>query len=214
MARLIAGIDEAGRGPVLGPLVISCVWAEEDAIIKLTELGVDDSKKLSAKRREALAELIREYSSAVNTIVITPEQINSFMDKGVNLNEIEALHMIDSLRWGPFAKQVYVDAADVKPDRLATRFRTVFPRSKFIVEHKADHHYTIVGAASIIAKTTRDKLIKDLQSKLGIDFGSGYPSDPKTRSFLKEYFLETGSFPNIARTHWKTLDKIRDSCTE
>ena len=136
------------------------------------------------------------------------------MDKGVNLNEIEARHMIDSLRWGPFAKQVYVDAADVKPERLADRFRATFPRSTFIVEHKADHRYTIVGAASIIAKTTRDKVIRDLQNKLGIDFGSGYPSDPKTRSFLKEYFLETGEFPSIARTHWKTLDKIRESCSD
>jgi len=110
---------------------------------------------------------------------------------------------------GTIPGAMWVDAADVKPERFGERIRNLLSiRMVVNASHKADATFTVVGAASILAKVTRDRLVCELAKQYG-DIGSGYPSDPKTRAFLKRYYQDHGKFPPIARTEWKTLQQLK-----
>lgn len=110
----------------------------------------------------------------------------------------------------------YVDAADVNEKRFGVRlldeYRKSYPdkagKLSVISKHQADAIYPVVSAASIVAKVRRDELIEELKKKHGIDFGSGYPSDPKTKQFLGDWFKEHGEFPDFVRHSWKTAENI------
>ncbi len=201
--RMVCGVDEAGRGPVIGPLVVAGVCGDEE---KIASLGVRDSKKLSPKRREKLAEEIRKVASKVIVVKIEPEEIDE-MRENMTLNEIEVelfakviSQMDDSI--------IYVDAADVDEARFAEDIRKKLGKNlKIVSEHKADAKYPIVSAASIIAKVERDRVIKELHKELG-DFGSGYPADERTKEFLEEYMKEHGNLPPHTRHSWKSAKRI------
>jgi ribonuclease HII len=101
------------------------------------------------------------------------------------------------------------DAADTDIERYAARVKAAVGFDITLeAMHKADDSDQFVAAASIIAKVERDGIIDDLRDKYGV-IGSGYPSDEKTRVFLKNYYAELGEFPGCARTSWKTCEKIR-----
>jgi ribonuclease HII len=202
----IAGIDEAGRGPVIGPMVIATVVVDESKLEKLRELGVRDSKKLSPKRRERLFDEIVRLVDDYSIVVVSPQEIDS---RAGTLNELEVEKFalaLNSLTVKPDV--VYIDAADVSEERFAREIlsRLEF-RARIVAEHRADEKFLPVSAASIIAKVTRDREIERLKREYG-EIGSGYPSDPRTRAFLENYFRENGSFPPIVRRTWKTLKKI------
>ncbi|MGC9137592.1 MAG: ribonuclease HII [Thermoplasmata archaeon] len=202
----ICGIDEAGRGPVIGPLVICGLCAEED---KIKGLKVRDSKELSRNRREILYQKIIENSNSYSLEILKPEVIDS-MRRRYTLNEIEAIYIakiIDSLGSNTY----YVDAADVNEKRFEEEIRKYLKIDAVIISrHHADRDYPIVSAASIVAKVVRDREIDRLKEIYG-DFGSGYPSDPRTIKFLKEYLIKNRRFPPIVRTTWETLKKINTS---
>jgi len=204
----LAGIDEAGRGPVIGPMVIAAVVVDERNVSKLEELGVKDSKKLTPKRRERLFDEIIALLEDYVILELWPEEIDS---RQGTLNEFEVENFVkalNSLKVRPDV--IYIDAADVKEARFGEDIRKRLDfEAKIIAEHKADDKFVPVSAASIIAKVTRDRAIEKLKERYG-EIGSGYPSDPRTRTFLEEYYREHGEFPPIVRRSWKTLKKIEE----
>ncbi|NJD99631.1 ribonuclease HII [Thermococcus sp. LS1] len=204
----LAGIDEAGRGPVLGPMVIAAVVVDEKNVPKLEELGVKDSKKLTPKRRERLFDEIVQLLDDYVILELWPEEIDS---RGGTLNEFEVENFVkalNSLKVKPDI--VYIDAADVKEARFGEEIKAKLNfEAEIIAEHKADDKFVPVSAASILAKVTRDRAIERLKEEYG-EIGSGYPSDPRTRAFLEEYYRKHGEFPPIVRRTWKTLRKIEE----
>ncbi len=212
---LIGGIDEAGRGPCFGPMTITLAIAEKEAEKELKKMGVKDSKELLPNKRKALIEGIKNSILEEKTQIIAPIEINDLMTQH-SLNEIEALRIaqiINEVKNTP--EIIYVDSPDAVKGAFEKRIRKYLSKErqkiKIIAENKADANYVIVGAASIIAKVTRDEEIEQLTKKFG-DFGSGYPSDPKTQKFLADYVEKNKKLPPFARIFWKTctdaLDKI------
>ena len=199
---MICGVDEAGRGPVIGPLVVAGICGDERVI---ASLGVKDSKKLSAKRREKLAEEIKKVASKIIVIRVEPEEIDALREK-MTLNDIEVelfARVISQLN----GDKVYVDAADVNEDRFAEEIKKRLGKDvEIISEHKADSKYPMVSAASIIAKVERDRIIEDLKEELG-EFGSGYPADERTKKFLEKYVKEHNELPPHTRHSWKSAKR-------
>tara|TARA_B100001287_G_scaffold65088_1_gene53045 strand:- start:1480 stop:2115 length:636 start_codon:yes stop_codon:yes gene_type:complete len=188
------GVDEAGRGAVIGPLVV-CAFASVSQS-DLRRLGVKDSKDLSKKRRKELYEILIKMPHKV--VICLPDRI----DNSSNLNTLEVELFAESLSVMPEG-HIMLDACDVDAERFAKNVSEISGR-ECRAEHKADENHLEVGAASIIAKVTRDNYVEDLSSTLGIDLGSGYPSDPKTKMAVKE--LIKGRLPHdCLRWSWKTV---------
>lgn len=207
----IVGVDDAGRGSIIGPLVIAGVLFNEEDLPKLKELGVKDSKVLSPRRREKLTEEIRKLALKYHVIKLEPAEIDKVVEtkrKLHKLNRLEAQTMakvIEILK----PDTAYVDASDVVPDRFKHHILECLPFDVQIVsEHKADAKYPIVSAASIIAKVERDKAIAKLTSKYG-QMGSGYPADPQTLEFLEKWMKEHEEYPDFVRQSWKPAKKLR-----
>ncbi len=205
---MICGVDEAGRGPVIGPLVIAGVLASEEDFEALTQMGVKDSKKLAKNTRTRLyEEITKNYS--YYSVKVAPRELDSLRKK-MTLNKIEAIkfaEIINKLK----PEKAYVDAADAVPANFKKAIEeTLKQPTTLIVEHKADETYPIVSAASIIAKVERDRIIEKLSQKYG-NIGSGYPADPTTQRFLKEWYQKHKSFPDIVRESWKTIDAFKNS---
>lgn len=205
---LIAGVDEAGRGPVLGPIVFAGVLIEEKSIPLLTGLGIRDSKLLQPSKRESLSISILKLATKVSIKVVSPREIDTAKANGLNLNKLEAncfAEIINQLK----PDVTYVDAADVNPERFSQRIKNnLVVDTKLISQHRADIDIPIVSAASILAKVERDKRINELK-RFG-NIGSGYCHDPKTISFLKEWIREYGEFPSFVRHSWVTAKRILD----
>lgn len=198
----IAGIDEAGKGAVIGPLVVCGVLTENENEFK--SIGLKDSKKLTQARRKELAERIKEISET-HLVKIEPDKLDELM-KNSTINEILEdcySEIIERLK----PDLVYVDSPDVKPERLEEKLKKRTGRN-VKATHKADEIYPVVSAASIIAKVERDKEIEKLKKIIG-DFGSGYASDERTIKFLKEYFRKNRKYPPFVRKSWKTLNRIQ-----
>ncbi len=197
------GVDEAGRGPVIGPMVIAGVCASRE---KLIALGVRDSKKLSPKRREFLAGEIKKIADKVFIRVVEPEEIDAMREE-MTINELEVrifAEVIEKLR----GEEIFVDAADVNEERFAAEILSFLSYSpKIISKHKADDIYPEVSAASIVAKVERDRLIEKIAEEIG-EFGSGYPADERTKEFLKEYYDEHGELPPHVRKSWKSAKRL------
>ena len=211
MGRKLAGIDEAGRGPVIGPMAIAAVVVDEKNIPKLGELGVKDSKKLTPKRREKLFDEIIALLDDYVILELPPEEIDS---REGTLNEFEVENFVKALNSLKVTPDViYIDAADVKEARFGEEIKAKLNfEAEIVAEHKADDKFVPVSAASILAKVTRDRAIEKLKEEYG-EIGSGYPSDPRTRKFLEEYCRQHGEFPPIVRRSWKTLRKIEAKIT-
>jgi ribonuclease HII len=210
--KTIAGVDEAGRGCVIGPLVIACVLFDRDSIESLNLIGVKDSKKLSSKKRTMLASEIKKMSLEWKFFELEPWAIDKVVERGVKfrrLNYLEAMaiaRLICDLR----PDRVIVDSVDVVPDRLVKQINRVIPWNVDIIcKKKADTIFPTVSAASILAKVRRDERVSDLRKRFG-DFGSGYCSDKKTISFLEKMFEEKGAFPNYVRSSWATINRIKE----
>jgi len=206
---MICGVDEAGRGPVFGPLVIAGVTIQDDSELK--EIGVRDSKKLTPNKREILAEKIRGIAEKYEIVIISASDIDD-MRKVMTLNELEVSafsKIIEKLR----PDVCYVDSADVNQERFGMDILSKLPfKPKIVSKHKADDIYPVVGAASIIAKTARDenvrKIAQELEKKLNLPLGSGYPADPITKKFLKTWIKTYGELPPHTRRSWETAQRL------
>ena len=204
----ILGIDEAGRGSVLGPMVIAGVVVPEKMEKVLGRMGVKDSKRLTANRRTILSRKLKKmFEYDIDIIIISAREIDEMRADGINLNEIEKNAMEELiLRLKP--EKAIVDAVDVKAERFQENLKkdTGFD---VIAEHKADDTYIQVSAASIIAKAERDAQIAEINKEFiksgGI--GSGYPSDPTTKKFLTNYTYD--EMPDFVRRSWNTVAKMK-----
>lgn len=202
----ILGIDEAGRGSVLGPMVIAGIIVPEKMEKVLERMGVKDSKRLTANRRTILSRKLKKMFE-YEIVVITAREIDEMRASGTNLNEIEK-NAMESIILKLKPEKAIVDAVDVKAERFQENLRndTGFD---VIAEHKADDKYIEVSAASIIAKAERDAQIAEINKEFiktgGI--GSGYPSDPTTKKFLTNYTYD--EMPDFVRRSWATVAKMK-----
>ena len=211
--KLVGGVDESGRGCLLGPLIVAGVSVDPRGARKLKELGVRDSKLLSARKRENMFPKIMRIADRVFWDAIPPKQIDEVVLRGTRLrklNYLEAIHfakVIDQLH----ARKVTVDASDVIPKRFRDDIlENMATRCDVVAYHKADRNYPVVSAASIVAKVVRDREVSLLKQVDG-DFGSGYPSDPATRSFFADWMRRGDPFPDYVRQSWKTFERIEQT---
>ena len=202
----ILGIDEAGRGSVLGPMVIAGVIVPEKMDKVLERMGVKDSKRLTPNRRTILSRKLRKMFE-YEIVVISAREIDDLRADGVNLNEIEK-NAMESILLKLKPEKAIVDAVDVKAERFQENLRNDTGLD-VIAEHKADDKYIEVSAASIIAKAERDSYISEINKEYiksgGI--GSGYPSDPTTKKFLSNYTYD--EMPDFVRRSWATVSKMK-----
>ncbi len=208
---LMAGVDEAGRGSVIGPLVIAGVSVEENDLPKLVDIGVKDSKLLSPQKRETLAKQIRELTLNCHVVFLSPVEIDQVVETGKRLHRLNRFEAQAMARVITILKPdvAYVDASDVLADRFGEHIAENLDFSlKIVSEHKADLNYPIVSAASIIAKVERDRAISSLQKKHG-NLGCGYPSDSNTINFLGDWIRKFGSYPDFVRKSWKTSKRVK-----
>jgi ribonuclease HII len=207
MVFMIAGIDEAGKGPVLGPMCVAGLLVDENKLYNITSMGVKDSKKLTPKKREALSVEINRLADKVFILEVSPGQIDG-LRKVITMNEIMVacyVKVLEELR----PESAFVDAADVIAERFGENIKKKYSRDLNITsEHNADEKYPIVSAASILAKVRRDELVRNLERTVGKEIGSGYPADPKTITFLESWVKEHGTLPDFARSSWETSKNI------
>ncbi len=212
--KIVVGIDESGRGPVIGPLVMCAYACPEDNLQELKTNGVKDSKLLSPSGRNRL------YPQLKNCIHIcrytTAVELTSAMEKKVSLNELEAKvcgELLNELEEKTSFETVYVDSPDPEPAKYATRIKKYYKgKAQIVSENKADSTYPIVSAASIIAKVERDAEIEKIKKIVGEDFGSGYPADPTTVNFLKRRHSDP-ILQEYIRHKWKTMKNLKTKQT-
>ncbi|MFP4116943.1 MAG: ribonuclease HII [Candidatus Aenigmatarchaeota archaeon] len=213
MTKLVLGVDEAGRGAVVGPLCIAAVVVEEGKEKELDDMGVDDSKKLSRSRREELEEKIKKVAEDFAVLKIDANTIDEEM-KRKSLNLIESVRMaelIETLKPG----KAIVDATEAKTEKVKKTIQgllseKVKDKVEIVSENRADENYAVVSAASILAKVTRDNSVLEIEKDIEEEIGNGYPSDPRTKEFLERIMKDKGSFPGVVRESWVTAERIAE----
>ena len=214
---LTLGIDDAGRGPVIGPMVLAGCLIDDKVSEELKKLGVKDSKQLTQKRREFLAKIIKEKAETFEVVVLHPDEIDKKMGK-INLNDLEAIataRIINKINKGFKKIRVIVDCPSVSilkwTDYLKTKINNL-SNLEISCEHKADQNHISVSAASVLAKTVREIELDKLKEKYGTEIGSGYTSDPATKKFLEKYakkYKDSGLFRKSWIT-WKNAVNASD----
>ncbi len=199
----VAGVDEAGRGSVIGPIVIAGVLLEERLLETIKSYGVRDSKKLSPARRERLYKAVVENAVRVAFTIVDPFTIDLYVKSRERLGGLNILELkgISSVVRELKATKIYVDCPDLNLARFCMMLKSEIPWSAEVIAfHKEYDDHPAVASASIVAKVLRDRIIHTLKDLYG-DFGSGYPSDLKTVSFLRENYK---NIEQIVRKSWKT----------
>jgi len=219
--ELIIGIDDAGRGPVLGPMVLGGCLMYKERESELKKAGIKDSKLLTPAKREELVETLKDMILDSHFVILTPVEIDTGLGMGVNLNEVEAIAsatIVNKLCEKLTNEQkknltIIIDCPSTNPPAwLITVDKYIKPENKKIrikAEHKADFNYPSVSAASIIAKTTRDAEIEKHKKEVGFDFGSGYPADPYTKAALEEH-SEVLLKHHLIRESWATWKNFEE----
>jgi ribonuclease HII len=212
----VCGVDDAGRGPVIGPLVIAGVIIEEENLERLKTLGVKDSKQLLSSVRTRLSKEIPSIVDDYHVLEIGSEELDMIVNRAPKfqrLNMLEAKVMaqvIEKLK----PQLAYVDSSDTRTERFKNNILDCLSFTpRIISEHKADVNYPIVSAASIMAKVHRDSRIEEIKKEYG-EVGSGYAHDVVTIKFLRDYYSDHGDFPPIVRRSWKTLGNIVRDLTQ
>ena len=216
--RLI-GVDEAGRGPVLGPLVVGLLSIPKEDEHMLEEQCIEDSKHLSHAKRKKHYEWLNQQADErgwyVDTIICQPNRIDDAVyAKGLNILEVDLFSAILNRHHREFQQdlEILLDACDVNEDRFCNRISErlngwPWLKTSMIAEHKADTNHRIVGGASILAKVVRDMEIERIAKEVGISIGSGYPSDPNTVKSLPHLIKEDGIHDDI-RWSWATVKRF------
>lgn len=205
---LIFGLDEAGKGPIIGPMVLAAVAIEEENKEKLESLPIKDSKLLSKKQREELYDQIIKVVKSYKILIVTPEEIDNAVDGNneLNLNWLEAHKTADIINeLNP--DEAFIDCPSPNITKYQTYLFNLINNKKLnlVCSHKAESLFKVVAAASILAKVTRDREVEKIQKTVTGDIGSGYPADPLTKKFIKENFE---IYPNIMRKSWATYKKL------
>lgn len=199
----VFGADEAGRGPALGSMFAAAVVADPEVLPD----GIDDSKNLAPARREELAKVLREDGNVAVGVAEMPAGRIDAPETDMNTLTVRAQAEAISQVAADGMTGV-VDACDTSEERFARRVADAVGSDVTVrAEHGADETHAVVGAASIVAKVARDAHVSALAAEYG-DVGSGYPSDPTTRTFLADYVAETGELPDCARASWATCRDV------
>jgi ribonuclease HII len=216
---LTLGIDDAGRGPVIGPMVLAGCLVDDKAASQFKKLGVRDSKQLTDKRREMLAAKIREQAETFEVVIVPPIKIDGIENRRTKLNEIEALacaKIINKINKGFKHIKVIVDCPSISivrwTDFLKSRIKEL-SNLEVSCEHKADKNHIAVSAASILAKSVREKEMLKLREKYGDGIGSGYSSDPLTQKFLQKH-AQKYQDDGIFRKSWITWRRASSSMAQ
>ncbi|MDT7864390.1 MAG: ribonuclease HII [Thermoproteota archaeon] len=202
---IVCGIDEAGRGPIIGPMVIAGVSFKEEVLLKLAKIGVRDSKTLSPTKREELYYRIKDLAENYHIVKISPAEIDNAIFSGLKLTKLEAKYIAEIMKKVE-AEIYYIDSPQNNPNSFLKVLNKFTDIKNVVCEIKADKKYVQVSAASILAKVERDKEIRKMYEKYG-NFGSGYTSDKRTINFLKEK-ISKGEIPEEVRKSWKTYRKL------
>ena len=206
---IVCGIDEAGRGPVIGPMVMAGVIIDDKDTAKLKQLGVKDSKLLASKQREALFPKIIKFVKAYKIIIIPAKEIDdALFSDDLNLNWLEA-HKAAEIIKELSPDKVIIDSPSNNCSAYSQYVRNLIPKNKaeLICVHKADVKYPEVSAASILAKVTRDREMERIQQKYG-NTGPGYTSNAITQKFLMENWEK---HPEIFRHSWVSYQNHKNS---
>ena len=201
---MICGVDEAGRGPVLGPLVVAAVMVDSDRTLR--KLKVKDSKLLTRQKREELAPRIRELAT-VEVAVVQAEDIDRYMEHAtLNMLEVETFAgLLEKLR----PERAFIDAADVVEERFGQNvLERLTCHPELVCQHKADINFPVVSAASIVAKVVRDRAMDEIGQRFGRPVGSGYSHDEVTLEFIRGWLKENGELPPHTRRSWKTAKDL------
>ena len=210
--KIVCGLDEAGRGALIGPMVIAGVSIDKRHEKKLVEMGVKDSKALSPRRREELYELIEDVAKDIIVMKVQACKIDAYRARGVNLDKIEAMKMaeiIDMMK----ASVYYVDSLEQNSKKFEELIRSFMrkKKAKLVVKNYLDESVPVVSAASIIAKVERDAEIRKIEKKVGMKIGVGYSHDPRTIEFLKRLIEKRGkNLPPYVRKTWITTQVLLD----
>lgn len=202
---MVCGVDDAGRGPMMGPLVIAGVCIQKDRLPALRKLGVRDSKQHTARARQALSVRIKDIVDSYHVVCVPPRSIDASVRRH-DLNKLEARYMARVIsKLDP--DTAYVDSCDVDASRFGKNISQMSGGCKIRSHHHADSRFVVVSAASILAKVTRDASISRIARRYR-EVGSGYPSDSKSVSFLKSHYAEYGTMPSFARKSWMPVQRI------
>jgi len=214
MAEYIIGVDDAGRGPVIGPMALAGVLIEKEKESELKDAGAKDSKLLTPSKRKSLGRYFKKnYTYHVE--LSTPKEIDE-CDNLNNLEAIKAAMIINKLSEGIKGEiEAILDCPSVNTAEWSAYVKKLVVNQKIKIraEHKADFNYPVVSTASIIAKETREEEIEELRKKLDAKFGSGYPSDPQTIEFIKHNY-KNPKFENIIRHSWDTVKKLHEKASQ
>lgn len=208
----LIGIDDAGRGPLIGNMFLAGVLIKKDDEKELKKLGAKDSKLLPHTERVRLSELIKKESIAFHIESATPEEIDSAVLSGENLNTLEARKMasvINALNDKKKKIKVIVDCPSINTRAWREKLISFIDNKdnlEILCEHKADFNYPVVSAASIIAKVAREDHVSSLK-QIYRDMGSGYPSDPITKEFLRTHGSSLRN-SGIFRKSWSTWQDL------
>ncbi|MCL5101196.1 MAG: ribonuclease HII [Candidatus Parvarchaeota archaeon] len=205
------GIDEAGRGPIIGPLIVAGVSSDQETAAKFKVAGVKDSKLLSIKRIYLLERLIVSECSGYSVEKISPEAIDSRFADGTNLNFLE-LDRMAKIANALVGDTVIIDSPSANTKKIKAYMAKQIPNKNLIVENYADKNHIEVSAASIIAKALREREVEAIKKELDYDFGSGYPSDPLTIKFIKiikeNGLIREEKYSKHVRKTWATLKNL------
>jgi len=208
--RKVLGIDEAGRGAVVGPLVIAGAMFNEQDVPKLKALDVRDSKELTPARREELEKKIKDLVLDFVVLTIPAKKIDESRAHGTNLNRLEIDNMSEIIKTMRPDK-VIVDCPEANTEKIRDEIIGNLGefRTEVVSENFADKNYPEVSAASILAKVLRDRSIKILEKNLGEEIGVGYPSDERTIKFLRRLLEKSDTYPDFVRKSWSTSQRIK-----
>jgi ribonuclease HII len=203
----ILGIDEAGRGSVLGPLVVGAFCCSAEQLTALRATGVRDSKRLSPGRREEVYGLLAAVGER-RSVALPPRTIDRYVARG-GLNELELdtfATLVRELR----PDVAYVDACDPNAERFGRRLAALAgDGTRVVSRHKADRDLLVVSAASVVAKVRRDAALENLGRAAGESVGSGYPSDAETRRCVERHAADGGRVPPWMRRSWETVQRVK-----
>lgn len=203
----VLGLDEAGRGSVLGPLVVGAFCCRESRLPELLASGVRDSKLLSPVRREEVYARLAPLGER-RSLALAPRTIDRYVTVGgLNRLELETFaRLVREVR----PDVAYVDACDPNAERFGRELAVLAGGTVRIVSrHKADRDNPVVGAASVVAKVRRDAALAELGRRVAERVGTGYPSDPATRACVERHARDGGRVPDWMRRSWETVQRVK-----
>jgi ribonuclease HII len=212
--RIVVGADEAGRGLIIGPMVIGACAVDDSVKQKFEIIGIQDSKNYSSHNKiRAHAELIKKESLAWSIKTLSAEVLTNYNKNGMSMDEAEAYAFFRAIE--DIAKKV-PEIAEYQVDNFQAvgKLRSLLKENKstenvkLIVTPRAEKEFIAVGAGSVLARNASLEELREIRAKYG-DFGSGSTNDKKTINWLKQYYKKNHSWPKkIVRVYWKTIDRL------